>query len=79
MAEKKLDKTADKKVSDKTEGAGSCDSANLKSNLVRDLSWFWDQNSNMEVDAISTGSFSLDLALGIGGVPERPYRRDLWS
>ena len=27
------------------------------------------QNANMNVDAIPTGSFSLDLALGIGGVP----------
>ena len=27
------------------------------------------QNVNMEVDAISTGSLSLDLALGIGGLP----------
>jgi len=27
------------------------------------------QNSTMKVDAISTGSFSLDLALGIGGLP----------
>ena len=29
------------------------------------------------VDAIPTGSLSLDLALGIGGVPARPYHRDL--
>ena len=28
------------------------------------------QNANMNVDAIPTGSFSLDLALGIGGVPK---------
>ncbi len=27
------------------------------------------QNSNMEVQAVSTGSISLDMALGIGGVP----------
>jgi len=27
------------------------------------------QNSTMKVDAVSTGSFSLDLALGIGGLP----------
>ena len=31
----------------------------------------------MQVDAISTGSLSLDLALGIGGVAARPYRGDL--
>lgn len=28
------------------------------------------RNSNMNVDSISTGSFSLDMALGIGGVPK---------
>lgn len=28
------------------------------------------QNSNMSVDAVPTGSFSLDLALGVGGVPK---------
>lgn len=28
------------------------------------------QNSNMNVDAVPTGSFSLDLALGVGGVPK---------
>ena len=27
------------------------------------------QNNGMHVDAISTGSLSLDLALGIGGLP----------
>ena len=27
------------------------------------------ENSRMEVQAVSTGSISLDLALGIGGVP----------
>ena len=27
------------------------------------------QNEAMHVEAISTGSFSLDLALGIGGLP----------
>ena len=28
------------------------------------------QNAAMNVDSISTGSFSLDMALGIGGVPK---------
>ena len=28
------------------------------------------QNASMSIDAISTGSFSLDMALGIGGVPK---------
>ena len=27
------------------------------------------ENANMEVQAVSTGSLSLDMALGIGGVP----------
>ncbi|MBO7311175.1 MAG: DNA recombination/repair protein RecA, partial [Clostridia bacterium] len=27
------------------------------------------ENSHMEVQAVSTGSISLDVALGIGGVP----------
>ena len=30
------------------------------------------QNNGMHVDAISTGSLSLDLALGIGGGPRGP-------
>ena len=69
MAEKKLDKTADKKVSDKQkalEAAISQIEKQFGSGSVMVLG----QNSNMEVDAISTGSFSLDLALGIGGVPK---------
>lgn len=28
------------------------------------------QNTNMNVEAISTGSLSLDMALGIGGLPK---------
>ena len=35
------------------------------------------QNVTMQVDAISTGSISLDMALGIGGLPRGAYRRDL--
>ena len=31
------------------------------------------QNVTMQVDAISTGSLSLDLALGIGGFAPRPW------
>ena len=33
--------------------------------------------AHVSVGAISTGSLSLDLALGIGGLPARPHRRDL--
>ena len=31
----------------------------------------------INVEAIPTGALSLDLALGVGGVPARPHRRDL--
>ena len=30
-----------------------------------------------DIQVISTGSISLDIALGVGGVPARPHRRDL--
>ena len=33
-------------------------------------------NASMQVDAISTGSLGLDLALGVGGVPRRDRGRD---
>ena len=33
------------------------------------------QNVTMQVDAISTGSLSLDLALGIGGLPAAVWSR----
>ena len=35
------------------------------------------ENKHLNVDAISTGSLSLDIATGINGLPEGPYRRDL--
>ncbi len=37
------------------------------------------QNSSLNVEAIPTGSLSLDIALGIGGVPERKNHRNLWT
>ena len=33
--------------------------------------------ATLNVEAISTGSISLDMALGIGGVPQRENCRDL--
>ena len=35
------------------------------------------ENSSMNVDAIPTGSLTLDLALGIGGLSPGPHRRNL--
>ena len=35
------------------------------------------RRSSMDVEAISTGSLGLDIALGIGGLPRGPRRRDL--
>lgn len=35
-----------------------------------------DNTANMDVETVPTGALSLDLALGLGGVPK--YYRDLW-
>lgn len=35
------------------------------------------ERTSDSVDVIPTGSLSLDLALGVGGVPTRSYCRDL--
>jgi recombination protein RecA len=37
------------------------------------------EKGEVQQEVISTGSIGLDAALGIGGLPERTYRRDLWS
>ncbi|STW46357.1 recombinase A [Klebsiella pneumoniae] len=37
------------------------------------------EDRTMDVETISTGSLSLDIALGAGGLPMGPYRRDLRS
>ena len=37
------------------------------------------QQEALDVEAISTGSLSLDLALGIGGLPKGKNNRNLWS
>ena len=36
------------------------------------------ESTHMQVEAISTGALSLDLALGIGGLPRGRDRRALW-
>ena len=36
-----------------------------------------DKGKIVEIESVSTGSLGLDLALGIGGLPKRPRRRDL--
>lgn len=33
----------------------------------------------MNIEAIPTGALSLDIALGIGGVPRRKNNRNIWS
>lgn len=37
------------------------------------------QNPNVDIEAISTGSLGIDIALGIGGTAQRPYYRNLRS
>ena len=37
------------------------------------------EDRSMDVETISTGSLSLDIALGAGGLPMGPYRRNLRS
>ena len=36
-------------------------------------------NTVQAVETVSTGSLTLDIALGIGGLPKVPYYRNLWS
>ena len=38
-----------------------------------------DSGANMNIETIPTGSLSLDIALGLGGVPKRKDRRGLWT
>ncbi len=33
----------------------------------------------MNVEAIPTGALSLDIALGIGGIPKRKNYRNIWA
>ncbi len=37
------------------------------------------QQTVMDIESISTGSLSLDLALGIGGSAKRKSNRNLWT
>ena len=45
--------------------------------MARAPSCGWVRTHRSMVEAIPTGSLSLDLALGIGGVPRGTYHRDL--
>ena len=38
-----------------------------------------DSTANMNVECIPTGSLSLDIALGLGGVPKGKGSRDIWT
>ncbi len=38
-----------------------------------------DTNANMNIETVPTGSISLDIALGLGGVPKGKNSGDLWS
>ena len=68
---------ADKKAK-KSTGGNDASEANLDSALAQITKTFGegsimrlgDANSHSSIEAISTGSLSLDLALGIGGVPK---------
>ena len=35
------------------------------------------ESQKMQVEVIPTGCLSLDFALGVGGLPRGPHRRDL--
>lgn len=63
---KKLD---DKKLSDKQKAIETA-IANIEKQFGKGAVMKLGQNAAMNVEAISTGSLSLDLALGIGGVPK---------
>ena len=38
-----------------------------------------DSAANMNVETIPTGSLSLDIALGLGGVPNGKNHRGIWT
>ena len=69
MAEKKALPTVTKKTGDGKKNALDTALAQIEKQFGKGAIMKLGQNVNMEVDAISTGSLSLDLALGIGGLP----------
>ena len=67
MAEKKSTKTIGKPTDKQT--ALETAMANIKKQFGEGAVMMLGQNSHLNVEAIPTGSVSLDMALGIGGVP----------
>ncbi len=61
--------TAEKKTGNDKKSALDTALAQIEKQFGKGAVMKLGQNVNMEVDAISTGSLSLDLALGIGGLP----------
>ena len=69
MAEKKPLSTAEKKAGGDKKNALDTALAQIERQFGKGAVMKLGQNVTMQVDAISTGSLSLDLALGIGGLP----------
>ncbi len=69
MAEKKPLSTAEKKAGGDKKNALDTALAQIEKQFGKGAVMKLGQNVTMQVDAISTGSLSLDLALGIGGLP----------
>ena len=65
MAEKKLDKKAEDRAKALETALTQIEKDFGKGAVMR-----LGQNTAMNVEAISTGSLSLDMALGIGGLPK---------
>ena len=69
MAEKKAMASPEKKTGGDKKSALETALAQIEKNFGKGAVMKLGQNVTMQVDAISTGSLSLDLALGIGGLP----------
>ncbi len=69
MADKKLPATPGKTAPDDKKLALETAIANIEKNFGKGAVMKMGQNVAMQVDSISTGSISLDAALGVGGLP----------
>lgn len=69
MAEKKTAASTDKKATDNKKAALDTALAQIEKQFGKGAVMKLGANVDMQVDAISTGSLSLDIALGVGGVP----------
>ena len=69
MAEKKPLPTVEKKAGNEKKNALETALSQIEKQFGKGAVMKLGQNVTMQVDAISTGSLSLDLALGIGGLP----------